>query len=101
MFCKMIFQPAGRMEEYFKKVSEGATKDLKEEDWARFNAEFGVKQVDPPITYLLKTRMPGFIKGECTSPCTNHPCATLETIESTSVKCVKTAEVWPHQCFSR
>lgn len=50
----MIFQPAGKMEEYFQKVSEGASKDLKEEDRARFNAAFGVKQVGPPITYLKR-----------------------------------------------
>ncbi|GAB4025505.1 hypothetical protein GCM10028809_06640 [Spirosoma gilvum] len=50
----MIFQPAGRMEEYFKKVSEGATKDLTEEQRIRLNEEFGVKQVGPPITYLKR-----------------------------------------------
>ena len=50
----MIFQPAGRKEEFFKKVREGATKDLKEEDLARFNEELGVKQVGPPITFLKR-----------------------------------------------
>lgn len=50
----MIFQPAGKMEEYFKKVSEGATKDLTEEERVRMNEEYEVKQVGLPITYLKR-----------------------------------------------
>jgi len=50
----MIFQPAGKMEEYFKKVSEGATKNLTEEERRKFNEQFGVKQVGPPIGNLKR-----------------------------------------------
>jgi mannose-6-phosphate isomerase-like protein (cupin superfamily) len=50
----MIFQPAGKMEEFFKKVSTGATQNLTEEERVKFNAEYGVKQVGPPIGNLKR-----------------------------------------------
>ncbi len=43
----MFFQPAGKMEEMFKKISEGATKGMSEEDQDRFREEHGIKRVGP------------------------------------------------------
>ncbi|RRB07307.1 cupin domain-containing protein [Larkinella rosea] len=50
----MIFQPAGKMEECFRKISEGVTKNMTEEERVKFNAEHGVKQVGPPIGTLKR-----------------------------------------------
>lgn len=45
----MFFQPAGKMEEMFKKISEGATKGMSEGDQDKFREEHGIKRVGPPI----------------------------------------------------
>src|SRR5882757_3430449 len=48
----MFFQPAGKMEEMFKKISEGATRNItKDEEKDKFFHEYGLKRVGPPLTY--------------------------------------------------
>ncbi len=48
----MFFQPAGKMEEMFKKISEGATKNITtDEGKDKFFQEYGLKRVGPPLTY--------------------------------------------------
>jgi mannose-6-phosphate isomerase-like protein (cupin superfamily) len=48
----MFFQPAGKMEEMFKKISEGATKNITtDEEKDKFFQEYGLKRVGPPLTY--------------------------------------------------
>ncbi len=48
----MVFQPAGKMEECFRKISAGALKGLSEEDQEKFREEHGFKRVGPPIKDL-------------------------------------------------
>ncbi|MEZ2444644.1 cupin domain-containing protein [Chitinophaga sp. RCC_12] len=50
----MFFQPAGKMEEFFIKLSEGSAKNMSEEELDRFREEHGFKRVGPPIKYLKK-----------------------------------------------
>jgi mannose-6-phosphate isomerase-like protein (cupin superfamily) len=50
----MFFQPAGKMEDMFRKIGEGATKDMSEADQERFREEHGIKRVGPPLTYAKK-----------------------------------------------
>jgi mannose-6-phosphate isomerase-like protein (cupin superfamily) len=50
----MFFQPAGRMEEMFNKISAGATKGMSEEDQDKFREEHGLKRVGPPIKNFKK-----------------------------------------------
>ena len=45
-------QPAGKMEEYFKKLSEGVAKNMSEEERNNLRKEHGFERVGPPITYL-------------------------------------------------
>jgi len=48
----MFFQPAGKMEEMFKKISEGATRNITtDEEKDKFFHEYGLKRVGPPLTY--------------------------------------------------
>ena len=48
----MFYQPAGKMEEMFKKISEGASKNIKtDEEKEKFFHEYGLKLVGPPLTY--------------------------------------------------
>jgi mannose-6-phosphate isomerase-like protein (cupin superfamily) len=48
----MFYQPAGKMEEMFKKISEGASKNIKtDEEKSKFFHEYGLKFVGPPLTY--------------------------------------------------
>jgi mannose-6-phosphate isomerase-like protein (cupin superfamily) len=48
----MFFQPAGKMEEMFKKIGEGATKNITtDEGKDKFFHEHGLKRVGPPLTY--------------------------------------------------
>lgn len=49
-----FFQPAGKMEEFFTKVSEGAAKGLTEEQQDKFREEHGFKRVGPPIKNFKK-----------------------------------------------
>jgi len=50
----MFFQPAGRMEEFFTKLSQGATKGLTAEQQDQFRIDHGFKIVGPAINHLKK-----------------------------------------------
>lgn len=50
----MFFQPAGKMEEMFRKISEGATKGMTEAEQDKFREEHGLKRVGPPIKNFKK-----------------------------------------------
>ncbi|MBS0028277.1 cupin domain-containing protein [Chitinophaga sp. 22321] len=45
-------QPAGKMEEYFKKISEGVAKNMSEAERDNMRKEHGFEKVGPPLTYL-------------------------------------------------
>jgi mannose-6-phosphate isomerase-like protein (cupin superfamily) len=45
-------QPAGKMEEYFKELSEGVAKNMSEEERNNMRKEHGFEKVGPPLTYL-------------------------------------------------
>ncbi len=51
----MFYQPAGRMEEMFKKIAAGATKNLSETEQEKFREEHGLKRVGPPIKNVKKS----------------------------------------------
>jgi len=46
------FQPAGKMEEYFKKISEGIATNMSETERDNLRKEHGFEKVGPPLTYL-------------------------------------------------
>jgi mannose-6-phosphate isomerase-like protein (cupin superfamily) len=48
----MIFQPAGKMEEFFNKVSQGVANNMTADQLDKFKEEHGFKQVGPPIGKL-------------------------------------------------
>lgn len=50
----MTFQPAGKMEEFFQKVSQGVLKALSDAEQDKFREEHGFKRVGPPINQLKK-----------------------------------------------
>ncbi|RZM21740.1 MAG: cupin domain-containing protein [Pedobacter sp.] len=50
----MTFQPAGKMEEFFQKVSEGALKTMSEAEQDKFREDHGFKRVGPPLNQLKK-----------------------------------------------
>ncbi|MET0636060.1 MAG: cupin domain-containing protein [Chitinophagaceae bacterium] len=50
----MFFQPAGRMEEFFTKLSNGIAKNMTEEEQDKLREEHGFKRVGPPIKYFKK-----------------------------------------------
>lgn len=50
----MFFQPAGKMEEMFKKISEGVNKNMTEEERNKFSHEHGIKRVGPALKYQKK-----------------------------------------------
>jgi len=50
----MYFQPAGKMEEFFTKVSQGAGKNMTEAEQDKFREAHGFKRVGPPISYFKK-----------------------------------------------
>lgn len=50
----MFYQPAGKMEDMFKKISEGVTKNMTEEEQNKFRHEHGIKKVGPALTYFKK-----------------------------------------------
>ena len=52
--AKMLigFQPAGKMEECFKKISEGVTKNMSDEERNNFRKEHGFIAVGPALTFL-------------------------------------------------
>lgn len=45
----MIFQPAGKMEECFRKISQGVTPNMSEAEQDAFREAHGFKRVGPPI----------------------------------------------------
>ncbi len=47
----MAFQPAGKMEELFKAISEGGMSKLSEEEKIKFRDAHGLKVVGPALTY--------------------------------------------------
>lgn len=51
--AKMLigFQPAGKMEECFKKISEGVTKNMSDEEKINFRKVHGFVAVGPALTY--------------------------------------------------
>ena len=50
----MVFQPAGKMEELFNKISSGTLKDLSIDEQAKVMEEHGIKRVGPPIKDFKK-----------------------------------------------
>ncbi|MFD1871483.1 cupin domain-containing protein [Hymenobacter bucti] len=48
----MIFQPAGKMEECFRKISQGATRTMSEAEQDAFREAHGFKRVGPPLKQL-------------------------------------------------
>lgn len=50
----MFFQPAGKMEEFFRKLSEGVAKNMSEAEQDTFREEHGFKRVGPPIKNFKK-----------------------------------------------
>lgn len=52
--AKMLigFQPAGKMEDCFKKISEGVTKNMSETERNDFRKDHGFVAVGPALTYL-------------------------------------------------
>lgn len=46
------FQPAGKMEEYFQKISAGFAKNMTEDQRDQMRKDHGFERVGPPITYL-------------------------------------------------
>jgi len=49
-----FFQPAGKMEEFFNKVSEGVAKNMTEAEQDKFREDHGFKRVGPPIKNFKK-----------------------------------------------
>jgi mannose-6-phosphate isomerase-like protein (cupin superfamily) len=47
----MAFQPAGKMEEAFKAISQGVFKNMSEEERDKFREAHGIKNVGPALTY--------------------------------------------------
>jgi hypothetical protein len=45
------FQPAGKMEAYFKAFSKGVLANMSEEERARFQQDHGFKRVGPALSY--------------------------------------------------
>ncbi|PJJ61014.1 cupin domain-containing protein [Hymenobacter chitinivorans] len=45
----MIFQPAGKMEECFRKISQGLTRNMSEAEQDAFRVAHGFKRVGPPL----------------------------------------------------
>ncbi|RYF99946.1 MAG: cupin domain-containing protein, partial [Chitinophagaceae bacterium] len=50
----MFFQPAGRMEEFFTKLSQGVAKNMTEAEQDKMREEHGFKRVGPPIKNFKK-----------------------------------------------
>ena len=48
----MFYQPAGKMEENFKAISEGVTAKMTEEERATFRKQHGLEVVGPALTHL-------------------------------------------------
>jgi mannose-6-phosphate isomerase-like protein (cupin superfamily) len=48
----MFFQPAGKMEEHFKAIADGVTKNMTEEERNNFRKAHGFEVVGPALDYL-------------------------------------------------
>jgi hypothetical protein len=48
----MIFQPAGKMEEFFKAVSEGKFNSMSDDEQHEFRKAHGFERVGPALNYL-------------------------------------------------
>jgi mannose-6-phosphate isomerase-like protein (cupin superfamily) len=48
----ITFQPAGKMEEFFEKLSAGVTKNMTPEERTKFSTDHGITRVGPPIKQL-------------------------------------------------
>jgi len=48
----VLFQPAGMMEEHFKGISEGVTKNMTDEQRKKYSKDHGINIVGPALTYL-------------------------------------------------
>ena len=46
------FQPTGKMEAYFTKISEGIAKNMSEAERDNLRKEYGFEKVGPPLNYL-------------------------------------------------
>ena len=46
------FQPAGKMEEYFKKISDGVAANMSDAERDNLRKAHGFERVGPPLTYL-------------------------------------------------
>lgn len=51
----MLFQPAGKMEDWFNLVSEGKVAKMTEEEKDKARKEHGFVHVGPPLTFLKKS----------------------------------------------
>lgn len=49
-----IFQPAGLMEQYFRKISDGIVRNLNPEQQDKLREAHGIKRVGPPLTNTKK-----------------------------------------------
>lgn len=50
----LLFQPAGKMEDFFKAVNEGKLEKMSEEEKNKFRNEHGFEHVGPPLTIPQK-----------------------------------------------
>jgi mannose-6-phosphate isomerase-like protein (cupin superfamily) len=50
----MLFQPAGKMEEFFKAVSEGKVAKMSDEERDKFRIAHGFEHIGPPLKQLKK-----------------------------------------------
>ena len=50
----MFFQPAGKMESFFNKLSRGVARNMTEAEQDKMREEHGFKRVGPPIKHFKK-----------------------------------------------
>ena len=50
----LLFQPAGKMEEFFKAVNEGKFEKMSDDQKNKFRIEHGFEHVGPPLTIPKK-----------------------------------------------
>ncbi|MGN6193406.1 MAG: hypothetical protein ACTHOB_00595 [Ginsengibacter sp.] len=49
---RAVFQPAGKMEDFFKQIGEGVEKNMSQAQKLQFREDHGIKLVGGPIDYL-------------------------------------------------
>ena len=47
----ICYQPAGKMEDYFRKINEEVYRNMSQEEKDNFGKEHGIERVGPPLTY--------------------------------------------------